>query len=104
MLPFRSRLSSSQLSSLLSSSSLTSSFDKTNRHVGLLTVQGKKFQIEPLPLKTVRPFVMRQIAMADAAEDDGLDLENKQKVTEYLRAQVRLIPFEKSLVLGRKES
>jgi hypothetical protein len=37
---------------------------------------------------------MRQISMADAAEDDGLDLENKQKVTDYLRAQVRLsLPF-----------
>ncbi|KAL7409704.1 Metallo-dependent phosphatase-like protein [Mrakia frigida] len=58
------------------------------KKVAILRIQGKGFDIEPLPLKTVRPFVMRQIEMADAAEENGVDLTNKQKVTEYLRSQV----------------
>jgi len=37
---------------------------------------------------------MRQIEMADAAEDHGLDLTNKQKVTEFLRSQVSFPSFD----------
>ncbi|CED84872.1 dna repair exonuclease [Phaffia rhodozyma] len=59
-----------------------------DKHVGLLEIQGKHFQITPMPLKTVRPFVMKHIELSVVAEETGLNLENKPKVTEYLRQQV----------------
>lgn len=58
------------------------------RKVGLLHIHGKTFRMEPIPLKTVRPFVIKQLEMADAAEEEGVDLNNKAKVNEYLRKKV----------------
>lgn len=35
--------------------------ESRKKHVGLLRVQGKQFKLEPIELKTVRPFVMKVI-------------------------------------------
>lgn len=58
------------------------------KHVALLKIQGKNFQLDKIRLKTVRPFIFQDISLADAEEIEGVDLENKQKVNKYLKAKV----------------
>jgi hypothetical protein len=59
-----------------------------------MVVRKKEFFIDPISLKTVRPFVIKHLIMEDEAEKSGLDLSNKVKVTEWLRDKVRhLAPF-----------
>jgi len=59
------------------------------RHVGLLSVTGREFHMEKIRLKTVRPFVMRDIVLSEVprfakkASDKG-----KEAVIAYLREQV----------------
>lgn len=57
-----------------------------------MLVRGKEFILSPIPLRTVRPFVMKHLVMEDEAEEHNLDLENKAKVTEFLRQKVRPLP------------
>lgn len=56
------------------------------KHVAILSVTGKEFKCEPIRLKTVRPFVMREIVLQDdshmkkiAKKDD-----NRTEITRYL--------------------
>jgi len=59
------------------------------RHVGLLSIAGKEFHMENIRLKTVRPFVMRDVVLSEVprfakkASDKG-----KEAVIAYLREQV----------------
>lgn len=61
------------------------------RHVAILSVTGKEFHLEKIRLKTVRPFVMREIMLSEVprfakkASDKGKDV-----VIKYLREQVPL--------------
>lgn len=45
--------------------------------------------LEPIPLKTVRPFVMDDMLLADEAEDAGIALDDKAAVTKLLKNRVR---------------
>jgi len=54
----------------------------------LLKIQDKSFQIEKIRLKTVRPFVMDDLVLADVAESEGVPLENKIQVNKYLKTRV----------------
>ena len=38
------------------------------KHVGLLTITGREFKMEPIRLRTVRPFKMREIVLAEEKE------------------------------------
>jgi double-strand break repair protein MRE11 len=59
------------------------------KHVGLLKIQGRKFDMKKLRLRTVRPFVMDDIVLSDVAEIEGVSLENKVQVNKYLKTRVR---------------
>ena len=61
------------------------------KHVAVLSVCGKDFSLEPVPLRTVRPFVLEEIDMLDAAEDDGVDLRDQMSITKFLRARVNAL-------------
>ncbi|KAK5121825.1 hypothetical protein LTR85_004700 [Meristemomyces frigidus] len=56
------------------------------KHVAIISVTGKKMTTETIRLKTVRPFVMREIALADTREmrDVAMHDDNRPKVTRYL--------------------
>jgi len=70
-------------------SCLSSHLNLTNpRHVALLQIQAKDFQLTPIPLKTVRPFVIDEVSLADAAEEEGLNLNDQIEITKYLKAKV----------------
>jgi double-strand break repair protein MRE11 len=54
------------------------SYDK---HCGLLMIHRKVFKLEPIKLKTVRPFIFRSINLADHVEDLQLDEGDVQEKT-----------------------
>lgn len=77
------------------------------RHVALLKIQGKEFELTPIPLRTVRPFVMDEVLLTEVAEEEGFDVTNQMEITKYLKLRVSHIvfcPFEFGLNLFRFRS
>lgn len=68
----------------------------TIRHVALLQIQGKEFQLTPLPLRTVRPFIIEEIVLNEVADEVGLDLNDQMSITKFLKGKVSL--FSVSLI------
>lgn len=62
--------------------------DETTRHVALLKIEGKEFQMEPIPLRTVRPFVIEQVVLNEVADEEGLDITDQMEISKYLKAKV----------------
>lgn len=60
--------------------------EAVQKHVAILSVTGKEFKTEKVPLKTVRPFVTREIILAQDKRFKGLDKkkDNRQEVTRRL--------------------
>ena len=55
------------------------------KHVAILSVTGKDFKVEPIRLKTVRPFVMKEIVLAEEKETKKLaKKDNRTLLTQYL--------------------
>lgn len=56
------------------------------KHVAILEITGKEFKCIPVPLKTVRPFVMREIVLANEREMKNIwkKAENRSEITRYL--------------------
>ena len=63
------------------------------RHVALLQIQGKEFQLTPLPLRTVRPFIIEDIVLSEVADEVGLDLNDQMAITKFLKGKVSLFSF-----------
>ncbi|KAG5649982.1 meiotic recombination [Sphagnurus paluster] len=61
------------------------------KHVALLQIQGKEFQMTPLPLRTVRPFVIEEVALSEVAEEEGLDITDQMEISKYLKAKVNAL-------------
>lgn len=59
------------------------------RQVAFLEIQGKEFQMTPIPLRTVRPFVMEELIMTEEAEEHGFSLTDKMEINKFLRSRVR---------------
>jgi double-strand break repair protein MRE11 len=47
--------------------------------------------LTPLPLRTVRPFVIEEIVLADIADDENLDLNDQIAITQFLKAKVNAL-------------
>lgn len=62
------------------------------RKVGILSIQGDQFDIEPVALKTVRPFKIGEVIMEEEADDPAneLDLQSRDSVTAFLEKKVGL--------------
>ncbi|GMK54803.1 hypothetical protein CspeluHIS016_0113890 [Cutaneotrichosporon spelunceum] len=60
------------------------------KHVGILSVQGDKFQIAEMPLKTVRPFEIDELELIQEAErdDSKMNLDDKDTISAVLREKV----------------
>ncbi|KAF5384138.1 hypothetical protein D9615_003384 [Tricholomella constricta] len=61
------------------------------KHVALLQIQGKEFQMTPLPLRTVRPFVIEEVALNQVAEKEGLDISDQMEISKYLKSKVNAL-------------
>lgn len=62
-----------------------------DRHVSLVKIQGKEFEMTPIRLKSVRPFVFDTVSLAEEQEkvDDDKFLDTKVKVNKFLKKKVR---------------
>lgn len=58
------------------------------KHVGLLKIQGKQFQMEKLRLRSVRPFVIDDVNLEEVTEIEEIALEDKIQVNKYLKKRV----------------
>ncbi|CAE6346173.1 unnamed protein product [Rhizoctonia solani] len=61
------------------------------KHVALLEIQHNTFQLTPVPLRTVRPFVLDDVNLSEAAETDGIDITNQVSVMKFLRERVNAL-------------
>lgn len=55
-----------------------------HRHVGLLYINGTDFRIEPIPLQTVRPFVMDTVSLSKT----DIHPEETEAILSYLSEKV----------------
>ena len=55
-----------------------------------MQIQGKEFQLTPLPLRTVRPFIIEEIVLSEIADEVGLDLNDQMAITKFLKGKVSL--------------
>ncbi|CAL1709553.1 unnamed protein product [Somion occarium] len=62
--------------------------ESIEKHVALLEICGKEYKMVPIPLRTVRPFVVDEVSLEAAAEDEGLDLNDKMAVSKFLKNKV----------------
>ncbi|KAJ4014263.1 meiotic recombination [Fusarium irregulare] len=60
--------------------------EAVQKHVAIVSVTGKDFKVDKLPLKSVRPFVTRELNLAQDKRFKGLDKkkDNRQEVTRRL--------------------
>jgi len=62
------------------------------KHVAILSVTGKEFETETFRLKTVRPFIMKEIVLAEEKEIKQKEVwrmnDNRAKITQYLETLV----------------
>lgn len=58
------------------------------RKVGLLKVEGKRYTLEPLALRTVRPFVIDEIVLVEIAEEEGFEVTDQVEISRYLKTRV----------------
>ncbi|KAG5644011.1 meiotic recombination [Asterophora parasitica] len=68
------------------------------KHVALLQIQGKEFQMTPLPLRTVRPFVIEEVVLSEVADEEGLNISDQMEISKYLKGKVNAL-IEKANVL-----
>ena len=58
------------------------------KHVAILSITGKEFTCETIRLKTVRPFIMKEIVLAEEKEIKEKELwrssDNRAKITQHL--------------------
>ncbi|KAI5451646.1 meiotic recombination [Naganishia albida] len=70
--------------------------ESIQKKVGILSIQGDQFDIEPVVLKTVRPFKIGEIVMEEEADDpaNDLDLQLRDSVTAFLEKKVEQLIAE----------
>ncbi len=76
------------------------------KHVAVLSITGKDFKVEPIRLKTVRPFVMEDLVLRDDAEFKKhiKKSSNRTHITQFLVSKVEdLIEKAKEAWAGAQE-
>ncbi|EWC45692.1 double-strand break repair protein mus-23 [Drechslerella stenobrocha 248] len=78
------------------------------KHVAILSVTGKQFDVEPIRLKTVRPFKMKEIVLYDnrAMQKIATKSDNRSEVTNFLAKIVEqmIIEAEQEWLEGQLET
>lgn len=64
--------------------------EAVTKQVAILSVTGREFKCEPIPLKTVRPFAMREIVLSEekGAQKLARKEDNRTEVTRFLMTVV----------------
>jgi double-strand break repair protein MRE11 len=60
--------------------------EAVTKHVAILSITGKQFDVQKIPLKTVRPFVTRDLVLASDKRFKGLEKkqDNRHEITKRL--------------------
>ncbi|KAF5392723.1 hypothetical protein D9757_000826 [Collybiopsis confluens] len=58
------------------------------KNVALLSIHDKEYGLELLPLRSVRPFVIEEVALSEVAEEEGFDLSDQIQISKYLKGKV----------------
>lgn len=53
--------------------------------MGILRIRGRSYNLEPVPLKTVRPFYIKEVYLN---QQPGLEPNSQEDVIEYLSSEV----------------
>lgn len=61
------------------------------RKVAFLEIQGKEFQMTPITLRTVRPFLMEELILSEEADERNFSLTDKNEINKFLRSRVWLL-------------
>ena len=67
------------------------------KSVAIVHVKHKDFKLEPIPLQTARPFVMKDIFLPVEARKEGVDITDRMSVTKLLRSHVESLISTASL-------
>ena len=65
-----------------------SPFVDFHRHVALLEICGKEFQLQPIPLRTTRPFKLEEVILSESAEEEGFELTDQMAISKFLKSKV----------------
>jgi double-strand break repair protein MRE11 len=63
------------------------------RHIALLRIQHTRYELQPIPLKSVRPFIVDDLDLATEAEEEGVDLTDTIAIMKFIRNKVSA-PFQ----------
>lgn len=63
--------------------------DNCFRQVAIIHVEKRDYMVEPITLKTVRPFIMDDIDLDDELEAAGLTIDDKQAVGKLLKTKIQ---------------
>jgi len=64
--------------------------ESVSKHVAVLSITGREFKCEPIRLKTVRPFIMKEVVLHEEKEVKGLAKKenNRTQLTQHLMRTV----------------
>ncbi|KAI6145221.1 Metallo-dependent phosphatase-like protein [Pisolithus tinctorius] len=65
--------------------------ESIEKHVALLQIQDKEFEMKPIPLRTVRPFVLEEVVLSEAAEEEDFELNDQIAVSKFLKSRVNAL-------------
>ncbi|KAF8341222.1 Metallo-dependent phosphatase-like protein [Cantharellus anzutake] len=59
-----------------------------HKHVAIIRVHGTDYDLTPIPLRTVRPFICEDLDLGDELEDKGLDVNDQMEIMKIIRSRV----------------
>ncbi|KAG7095679.1 meiotic recombination, variant 2 [Marasmius oreades] len=65
--------------------------ESIEKHVALVSIQGKDFQLTPIPLRTVRPFVIEEVVLSELADEEGFDVSDQIAISKSLKSKVNIL-------------
>jgi double-strand break repair protein MRE11 len=65
-----------------------SEFEAKKKHIGLLEIVGNEFRVTPIPLTTVRPFVLDEVVLSDHLDPSRIDGNDSDPIMEFLSQKV----------------
>lgn len=65
--------------------------ESLEKHVALMEIHGKEYRLTPIPLRTVRPFVMDNLPLEDVAAQEGVDINDRAATTKIMKSAVEAL-------------
>jgi double-strand break repair protein MRE11 len=63
-----------------------------HRHVALVTIQERDYNLVAIPLRSVRPFIIDEVNLNEEQEVNDVELGTRVAVTKFLKGKVRSRP------------